>query len=212
MQLTVSDTGGGMPPEVLEHIFEPFFTTKGVGKGTGLGLATVYGIVRQNGGFISVYSEVGHGTSFKIYLPRISGATATEPHRRCTDVRIGTGTVLLVEDNDMVREVTRTYLEELGYRVLVAETPEAGIAVCTAKENKIDLVLTDVIMPGMSGNDMVQEIRSLLPDVKVLFMSGYTADLVARSGVVEEGMHFIQKPFDISTLSVKIEDTFLSDD
>ncbi len=212
VQLTVSDTGGGMPPEVLEHIFEPFFTTKGVGKGTGLGLATVYGIVRQNGGFISVYSEVGHGTSFKIYLPRISGATATEPHRRCTDVRIGTGTVLLVEDNDMVREVTRTYLEELGYRVLVAETPEAGIAVCTAKENKIDLVLTDVIMPGMSGNDMVQEIRSLLPDVKVLFMSGYTADLVARSGVVEEGMHFIQKPFDISTLSVKIEDTFLSDD
>ncbi|MBU5635144.1 PocR ligand-binding domain-containing protein [Geomonas sp. Red69] len=212
VQLVVSDTGVGMGEEVLEHVFEPFYTTKGIGKGTGLGLATVYGIVRQNGGFINVYSEAGHGTSFKIYLPRSSGAAPAEAPKRCTDVRIGTGTVLLVEDNDMVRTVTRSYLEELGYHVIVADTPQAGIDICTGRENRIDLVLTDVIMPGMSGNDMVQEIKASFPEVKVLFMSGYTADLVARSGVVEEGMHFIQKPFDISTLSVKIEDTFLSDD
>ncbi|QWV93794.1 PocR ligand-binding domain-containing protein [Geomonas oryzisoli] len=212
VQLVVSDTGVGMGDEVLEHIFEPFYTTKEMGKGTGLGLATVYGIVRQNGGFINVYSELGHGTSFKIYLPRTSGATPAEMQRRCTDVRIGTGTVLLVEDNEMVRNVTRSYLKELGYHVIVADTPQAGIDICTRRENRIDLVLTDVIMPGMSGSEMVQEIKANFPDVKVLFMSGYTADLVARSGVVEEGMHFIQKPFDISTLSVKIEDTFLSDD
>ncbi|MBJ6749069.1 PocR ligand-binding domain-containing protein [Geomonas anaerohicana] len=212
VQLVVSDTGMGMGKEVLEHIFEPFYTTKGLGKGTGLGLATVYGIVRQNGGFINVYSEVGHGTSFKIYLPRSSTAAPAEAQRRCTDVRIGTGTVLLVEDNDMVRRVTRSYLEELGYRVIVADTPRDGIDICTSRENSIDLVLTDVIMPGMSGSDMVHEIKGSFPEVKVLFMSGYTADLVARTGVVEEGMHFIQKPFDISTLSVKIEDTFLSDD
>ncbi|QXE89652.1 PocR ligand-binding domain-containing protein [Geomonas subterranea] len=212
VQLVVSDTGVGMEAEVLEHLFEPFYTTKGVGKGTGLGLATVYGIVRQNGGFINVYSEVGHGTSFKIFLPRTSGDAPAGTQRRCADVRIGSGTVLLVEDNDMVRRVTRSYLEELGYHVIVADTPRGGIDICNDRQNKIDLVLTDVIMPGMSGNEMVHEIKAHFPEVKVLFMSGYTADLVARSGVVEEGMHFIQKPFDISTLSVKIEDTFLCDD
>ena len=212
VQLTVSDTGIGMGQEVLEHIFDPFYTTKEIGKGTGLGLATVYGIVRQNGGFINVCSELHHGTAFKIYLPRVTDEIPAQPQKRCTEVRIGTGTVLLVEDDDMVRNVTRSYLEELGYQVIVAKTPQAGIAACAVRHNKIDLVLTDVIMPGMSGKEMVQAIKETLPRVKVLFMSGYTADQVARSGVAEEGMHFIQKPFDISTLSVKIEDTFLCDD
>lgn len=206
VRLTISDSGTGMGQDVLDHIFEPFFTTKEQGKGTGLGLATVYGIVRQNGGFINVYSEVGQGTTFNLYFPRLHGATSTVNRNRTAIVQRGTGNVLLVEDNDMVRQVTSSYLEQIGYQVIPAHNPQSGIALSKNRAIQIDIILTDVVMPGMSGKEMLDQIASIRPGIKSLFMSGYTADLVAKRGVIEEGMHFIQKPFDMSTLSAKIKE------
>lgn len=203
--LTISDSGTGMDTEVREHLFEPFYTTKG-DKGTGLGLATVYGVVRQNDGFINVYSELGQGTAFKIYFPRLEEA-ALRIKRETPTAHYGTGTVLLVEDNDMVRTVTRSYLEQLGYSVIPASTPQAGIDICADPSRHIDIVLTDVVMPTMSGKEMIDRIAAVRPGLRALFMSGYTADHVAKRGVVEEGTHFIQKPFDLQTLSQKLHET-----
>jgi CheY-like chemotaxis protein len=194
---------------VLEHIFEPFFTTKG-DMGTGLGLATVYGIAKQNGGFVNVYSETDLGTSFKVYFPRIEGAASTDVLKKCFTLPMCTGTVLLVEDNDMVRQVTNSYLEQLGYKVIPVSTPHAGIETCKNEALQIDVILTDVIMPGMSGKEMVDCINTIRPGVKVLFMSGYTSDLLAKRGVVEEGMHLIQKPFDMNSLYCKLQETISS--
>jgi len=208
VQLVVSDSGSGMDSDTLSHIFEPFFTTKELGKGTGLGLATVYGIVKQNDGFLSVYSEPGHGTSFRLNFPRYLGEAEIEQEQSETELS-GTGTVLMVEDDPLVREMTVQMLEEIGYTVMQAPTPRDAVEICRNRELSIDLVLTDVVMPEMNGKELVDEIESFRPDIKVLFMSGYTSDLVARRGVVDEGRHFIQKPFDIHSLNDKIKEALL---
>jgi two-component system, cell cycle sensor histidine kinase and response regulator CckA len=210
VQLTVSDSGSGMDGPTLALIFEPFFTTKEVGKGTGLGLATVYGIIRQNNGFINVYSEPGHGTTFRLYFPRFAGGALLPAQPPEAEIS-GSGTVLLVEDDLLVREMSRQMLEEIGYLVIQAETPRQAIEICSNDEAQLDLILTDVVMPGMNGKEMVEIIETLRPDIKVLFMSGYTSDLVAQRGVVDEGRRFIQKPFDMHSLNEKIKDTLLGE-
>jgi len=206
--LAVSDNGTGMDKEVLEHLFEPFFTTKGVGKGTGLGLSTIYGIVKQNGGLINVYSEVGHGTTFKIYLPSLKTEPLEEgPAEEPQQLPGGTETVLMVEDEDAILRVGKAMLEELGYRVLTSSTP--GTAIRMAKENgeNIHLLLTDVVMPEMNGRDLADRIKTLFPGLKCLFMSGYTADVIAHHGVLDEGVIFLQKPFSLGDLARRIRET-----
>ncbi|HBG04139.1 MAG: hybrid sensor histidine kinase/response regulator [Geobacteraceae bacterium GWC2_58_44] len=210
VRLAVSDSGSGMDRQTLTHIFEPFFTTKEVGKGTGLGLSTVYGIVRQNNGFINVYSEPGHGTTFQIYFPRCSGTAEIAEEFIEAEIS-GSGTVLLVEDDPLVREMARQMLEEIGYTVIESETAEQAVETCARGEVQIDVILTDVVMPGMNGKEMVAVIETMRPGIKVLFMSGYTSDLVAQRGVVDAGRHFIQKPFDMHSLSEKIRDALLGD-
>lgn len=204
VQLTISDTGHGMDRETLEHIFEPFFTTKGVGKGTGLGLATVYGIVTQNKGFINVYSEPEHGTAFKIYFPRVMDVPALVQISE-VPAYSDSGTILLVEDEESVRHMTADMLEFMGYSVLQAETPLTALSICENMEQEIDLLLTDVIMPDMSGKEVYERIEMIRPGIKALFMSGYTADIIMRKSVLEEHMHFIQKPFDMDVLNAKIK-------
>jgi PAS domain S-box-containing protein len=203
--LALSDNGCGMDRETLTHLYEPFFTTKEMGKGTGLGLATVYGIVKQNDGFINVYSEPGQGTTFKIYLPRYkekAEATAQtisiEPEAR------GMETVLLVEDESAILAMTRTMLERLGYTVLPANSPGEAIELAESHPGQIDLLLTDVVMPEMNGRDLARHLLSLYPDIKPLFMSGYTANVIAHHGVLDEGVEFIEKPFAKKDLAAKI--------
>lgn len=205
VRLVVRDSGIGMDRQTLSHIFEPFFTTKGVGKGTGLGLATVYGIVRQNNGFINVFSEPGKGSTFQIFFPRCLGTAAVE-EKPAEKEASGSGTVLLVEDDPLVREMSLQMLEEMGYQVIETLSPEEAIEICGRNEVRIDLILTDVVMPRMSGKEMVAVIERERPEIKVLFMSGYTSDLVAQRGVIEEGTHFIQKPFDMNSLAEKIRE------
>ena len=203
--MAVSDNGAGMDREVLSHVFEPFFTTKELGKGTGLGLATVYGIVTQNGGAIDVYSEPGQGTTFKIYLPRV---TEEEPREKneAAPFASGTETVLLVEDDVMVRGMAASMLEEMGYTVLVAETPQDALLLCEKQDTLVDLLLTDVVMPGMSGIELRDRLKAVRPGLKVLFMSGYTSDVIVHHGVLEKGIHFIHKPFSITDLACKIRE------
>ena len=203
VQLTVSDTGCGMDKETRKHIFEPFFTTKGVGTGTGLGLATVYGIVTQNNGFISVYSEPGQGTVFKIYLPRLADDTTVD-EAALPAAPAFSGTILLVEDEDMLLWLATKLLEEMGYTVIQAPTPSRAITLCQREGQKIDLIVTDVVMPEMNGREMMNRIKEIRPDIKVLFMSGYTADNMAQRGIVDEGMHYIQKPLEMNKLDEKI--------
>ncbi len=207
VMLAVADTGTGMSAETKSHMFEPFFTTKGKGKGTGLGLATVYGIVKQSGGYIWVYSELGRGTTFKIYLPRIDGS-AEEAKRRSAAVRPARGseTVLLVEDEEAVRALSRSILESYGYRVLEAEGPHAAMEMAQRHETPIQLILTDVVMPDMDGADLVSRLAPLHPEAKVLFMSGYTDDAVVRHGMITEGGHFLQKPFTPASLAAKVRE------
>lgn len=205
---TVSDDGCGMDKETTGKIFEPFFTTKGVGQGTGLGLATVYGIVKQNDGFIDVYSEPGHGTSFKIYLPRYQGKEkqaradgSPEPAGR------GHETVLMVEDEPAILDLGKQILEMQGYRVLTAGTPGEAIRMAIEHVGEIHLLLTDVIMPEMNGRELAKKLLSLYPGLKRLFMSGYTADVIAHHGVLDEGVQFIQKPFSLDALADKVRET-----
>jgi two-component system, cell cycle sensor histidine kinase and response regulator CckA len=204
--LTVRDTGTGMDDEVVKRIFEPFFTTKEVGKGTGLGLATVYGIVTQNNGFIDVSSAVGAGTAFRIYLPRLPETPLTEPLGQA-EPPTGSGNVLVVEDDGMLLSMATQMLEKMGYRVIRAQTPQRALAICQDAALSIDLVLSDVVMPGMNGKELSQEIALVRPGLKVLFMSGYSSDIVAKRGVMDLGMHFIQKPFDMEGLNQKIKQT-----
>jgi nitrogen-specific signal transduction histidine kinase/CheY-like chemotaxis protein len=197
--LSVRDTGQGMDSEALNHAFEPFFTTKSAGRGTGLGLASVYGIVKQNQGYIEIASEVGHGTSIVIHVPRARGRLQTP---RPIDTRPAGGfhaTVLLVDDNDQVRQVTRRLLERLGHEVLDASGPEAAIAICDRWEGEIDLLLTDLVMPVMDGVALSREIRARRPTTVVLYMSGY-AERDPFGRVFPEGGQYIEKPFDLATL------------
>ena len=204
--LGVSDDGMGMDKEIQSHLFEPFFTTKEVGKGTGLGLATVYGMVKQNGGFIICYSEPGRGTTFKIYIPRVSEEDETAEEPKEAPVAHGAGMILLVEDDEMVREITKDILEEIGYTVLTVDTPQEAVALCENRGTLVDLLLTDVVMPEMSGKELGNRIAAIRPGIKVLFMSGYTSDVIAHRGVLEKGVHFIQKPFRVKDLARKIHE------
>lgn len=204
-RIVVSDTGCGIDKETLPHIFEPFFTTKGVGEGTGLGLATVHGAVMQNNGLINVYSEPGRGTAFTIYLPRhvdqvgrVRTEDAVEPALR------GDETILLVEDEPTVLEMTRMMLELLGYTVFSAETPHQALRMANELDGKINLLLTDVVMPEMNGRDLAQILLPLYPYLKCLFMSGYTSDIIAQQGILDEGVEFIQKPFSKQDLAIKV--------
>ena len=207
VRLSISDNGVGMGAETANQIFEPFFTTKDVGQGTGLGLAMVYGIVKQGGGFINVYSEPGQGTIFKIYLPRTMGEAeapaATEPPPSSS----GSETILLVEDDKMVRGMTEAALKQLGYSVICAGGPEEAIAIFQQAQDAIDLLITDVVMPKMNGRELHVRLKSLCPGLKTLFMSGYTTNVIVHHGVLEKGVHFISKPFSISNLTDKIRET-----
>lgn len=204
VQLTVSDSGCGMDRETREHIFEPFFTTKGSGEGTGLGLATVYGIVTQNNGFISVYSEPDQGTVFKIFLPRLLEESTPDEQPPASRELAGTGTILLVEDEEMLLLMTTELLDKIGYTVICAPTPLEAISICKNVDQQIDMILTDVVMPEMNGLEMVNTINTIRPDIKVLFMSGYTADIVAKRGIIEAGVNFIPKPLELAKLHEKI--------
>ena len=207
--LEVSDTGTGMTPEVQRQLFEPFFTTKERGKGTGLGLSTVYGIVKQHGGVITAWSEPGRGSTFRIYLPAIPGAAAEAPARHPSSpglVRGGSETVLVVEDDEMVRSVACDMLRRLGYQVLAAADGERGLEVAVTRSGSIDLLLTDVVLPRMNGKEIAIRLRELHPEIEVLYMSGYAADVIVHHGALDEGVHFIQKPLSLETLARKVRE------
>jgi CheY-like chemotaxis protein len=193
--IEVTDTGTGMSPEVQARIFEPFFTTKEIGKGTGLGLSTVYGIVQQCRGHIWVYSEVGRGTTFKIYLPCVDGPLVTANPASVLPPAHGTETVLVVEDNVAVRSVLCRVLKDAGYVVLEANDAADAREICGSHGSVIDLLLTDVVMPGLSGPELALELSAQRPEMKVLFMSGYSGTAITRHGMLREGLVFLQKPF-----------------
>jgi CheY-like chemotaxis protein len=196
-----------MDSETQAHLFEPFFTTKEPGKGTGLGLATVSGIVQQSGGFIWVYSELGRGTTFKIYLPAVEAPVAVAvPERASPETLRGTETVLLVEDLSAVRAVTREVLERYGYSVLTAADGEAALEVAAAYAGQIDLLLTDVVIPKLSGRDVADRLAAMRPGLKVLYMSGYTDDAIVRHGVLQAGIAYLQKPFAPDALVRKVSE------
>jgi PAS domain S-box-containing protein len=203
--LTISDTGAGMSREVRENIFEPFFTTKEVGKGTGLGLSTVYGIVKQNEGFIYVASEPGKGTTFKIYLPRFVAETAQVASEEAADKPpTGTETILLVEDDEAILNLGKIILENLGYTVLATPTPVQAIHLAEDHPGDIHLLITDVVMPEMNGRELAEKLSAIRPNLKCLYMSGYTADVIANRGILDEGLNFIQKPFLSDDFAVKV--------
>jgi two-component system, cell cycle sensor histidine kinase and response regulator CckA len=205
VMISVSDNGCGMSADTLEHIFEPFFTTKGIGQGTGLGLATVYGIVKQNEGFINVTSAPGKGTHIKIYLPRHAGEPAESQVKTHKGIlQGGKEVILMVEDEEAILELNKEVLERLGYVVLDATRPDEALQKVRLYEGDIDLIITDVVLPGMNGNELAERVREIRPEIKILFMSGYTADVIAKRGVLEEGFHFIQKPFPLQDLASKV--------
>jgi CheY-like chemotaxis protein len=206
--LAVSDTGCGMDEATQSNIFDPFFTTKEVGKGTGLGLSTVYGIVKQSGGNIWVYSEVGRGTTFKIYLPCVDSPVGeSKVIAEDTFLPIGTETVLLVEDEEMVREMAKEILEGSGYQVLEAKHGPEALLVAARHHGQIHLMLSDVVMPQMSGRELAEQLAPLRKDMRVLYMSGYTDDAIVHHGVLDEGTAFIEKPFTPSALAYKVRET-----
>ena len=207
VMLAFSDSGEGMDAETKTHIFEPFFTTKGLGKGTGLGLSTVYGIVKQSGGYISVYSEVGQGSTFKVYLPQVSDAVKTQwkEEPASADAR-GNETILLVEDEPMIRELMETMLTSRGYSVLMADNPLNTAAFAAQHAGPIHLLLTDVVMPGISGKEIANQISAQRPEMKVIFVSGYTPNAIVHHGILDENLHFLQKPFTAVTLTNKVRE------
>jgi signal transduction histidine kinase/ActR/RegA family two-component response regulator len=206
--LAVSDSGTGIPPEIRDRIFEPFFTTKEAGsEARGLGLATVYGIVKQYGGHLAVYSEVGRGTTFKIYFPR-STETAERAATRAEEMAAGGGTetILLIEDNDELRGSTHGVLEALGYRVVVAANGEEALVALDEEGGEVDLVISDVVMPGMSGPEVVDRLRQRNPTIRAIFISGYTDNVVLRHGILEGEFEFLEKPYSVNRLAAKIRE------
>lgn len=211
--LAVSDDGCGMDSEILDNIFEPFFTTKESGRGTGLGLATVYGVVKQNNGFINVYSEPGQGTTFKIYLPRYLTKAEVIPDKvKNLSTKSGHETILLVEDENAILRMTAQMLQRLGYQVITAATPGEAIRLSREHPGHIHLLVTDVVMPEMNGRDLAKNILSIYPNLKRLFMSGYTANVIAHHGILDEDVHFIQKPFSREQLGIKLREVLEDDE
>ncbi|MHB8121692.1 MAG: c-type heme family protein [Desulfuromonadaceae bacterium] len=207
VKLTVSDNGSGMSSETLANIFEPFFTTKGIGEGTGLGLSTVFGIVKQNDGVIDVSSNVGVGTTFALYIPRYRGTLDHPPEGSVADlIPCGHETILLVEDDQAILNMATMILSRQGYTVLPANTPLDGIRLAKEHADEINLLVTDVIMPVMNGKDLALDLQSMNPQLKCLFMSGYTADAISQHGVLDETVHFIQKPFSLPNLAIKVRE------
>jgi PAS domain S-box-containing protein len=207
VRLSVTDTGMGISKNVQGHIFDPFFTTKEVGKGTGLGLATVYGIVKQSGGYVWVDSELGRGACFTIYLPRVKRAVAADMPAMAHARPRGTGTILVAEDEDALRGATCDYLRSLGYAVLDASSGQQALSLASEHEGQIDLLITDLAMPGVGGRELAQMLGSLRPDLKTIYMSGYSDDVVLQRGIHEQGATFLQKPFSLGMLALKVRDT-----
>ena len=207
VMLAVSDTGCGMDADTQARIFEPFFTTKGVGSGTGLGLATVDGIVKQNGGNIWVYSELGKGTTFKIYFPRVEQTCELpEPGAAPAELLRGSATVLLAEDDEMVRALAQAILERYGYHVLAARNVHDALRFAQGGSEQIHLLLTDTIMPGMNGPELAKQVQSIRPEIKVIYMSGYTDKVISCTEAFEPGTAFLQKPFTPQTLTQKVHE------
>jgi two-component system, cell cycle sensor histidine kinase and response regulator CckA len=205
VMLAVSDTGSGMAPDVMVHLFEPFFTTKGTGKGTGLGLATIYGIVKQSNGGIAVDSKVGHGSIFKIYFPRCDEHVAEDVPGAVADrTASGKATILIVEDDPGIRELSTKILSRYGYKVLAAEGGEEARKICEHHDGVIHVLLSDVVMPGMNGPMVADMLTKMRPGLKVVFMSGYTDNVIVRHGVMERDLPFLQKPFTPERLARKI--------
>ncbi|MBZ0258086.1 response regulator, partial [bacterium] len=205
--MSVSDTGEGMDKEIQSHIFEPFYTTKDVGKGTGLGLSTVYGIIRQSDGAVTVYSEIGQGTSFKVYLPCYQNGNGHTPQQLIeNNIQQGEETVLLVEDDESVRKIACEILSENGYKILEALSTDDALDICKTYSGKIDLLLTDVIMPLMSGAELSKQIVGMRPNIHVLYMSGYADDAISRHGVIEKGVLLLDKPFTAYSLTQKVRE------
>ncbi|HET6547578.1 MAG TPA: ATP-binding protein [Solirubrobacter sp.] len=204
--LAVSDTGHGMDAEVTQHLFEPFFTTKAAGEGTGLGLSTVFGVVKQSGGGIYVYSEPGRGTTFKIYLPAVRKPAAPAQPPSEPEIARGSETIMVVEDDDGVRELVRLMLEANGYTVLAVETPDEAARVCTERPAAVDLLLTDVVMPEVNGRVLAERLGALAPEMRILFMSGYSDEAVHRHGVLGESAAFLEKPFTERALTRKVRE------
>jgi CheY-like chemotaxis protein len=204
--LTATDTGIGMDVETKSHMFEPFFTKKGKGKGTGLGLATLYGIIKQSDGYVWVYSEPGQGTSFKIYLPRVMDAAEALPQPIHSVASRGTETILVVEDDEQVRRLTRKMLEARGHTVLVAANGVEALQLLETHSGLIELLVTDVVMPEMSGRELAERVAVLRPAMRILYLSGYTDDTVVRHGVLQSGIAFLQKPFAADALVRKVRE------
>jgi CheY-like chemotaxis protein len=211
VMIAVSDTGVGMTPEIKERVFEPFFTTKEKGKGTGLGLSTVYGIVKQSGGNIWIYSEPGPGATFKIYLPRVEELLTEEKEKEESGLFRGVGVILVVEDEEMVRKVVLEVLRKQGYSVLEAADEEDALLICQQYKDTIHLMVTDVVMPKISGPELAKRLVAFHPEMKVLYMSGYADNAIVHHGVLDKGVNYIQKPFTFDGLARKVREVLEKD-
>jgi CheY-like chemotaxis protein len=209
IMLSVSDTGTGIAKADLPHIFDPFFTTKELGKGTGVGLSIVYGIVKQSGGYVWVYSEPGHGATFKLYFPVTDRASEQFAQRAGVSGQADGQTILVVEDDATIRANVGRCLQHLGYRALEAGSGEAALAMCNQNHGEIDLVMTDLVMPGLGGHELAAQLRSHFPEMRILFTSGYTEDSAVRRGLMELGNTFLEKPYTVAALSNAVQEALV---